>query len=195
MRSGDASFRAISFAPLQFPDTAASQIQMDVDGMPDLCTITLARQGQPSRSTNINHMPPPSPPIQLPTALVGQPLFQISRAPSDEPIPTPVPRAVTAPATCGIRRELDLLDDESHEGHVKRIRLDQAEKQTARNYSLHIESFIKWWEVRSDAEQRAAQPERWLNPVPALPITAVKASFFFEHESTRRVKVRVCSFV
>ena len=197
MRSGDPSLRAISFAPSEFPDPTASPTQMDVNGMlNDLCTVALARQGQPSRSTDINRMPPPSPlppPIQLPTVPVGRPLFQISRAPSDEPVPMPGLGAVTAPApaTCGIRRELDLLEDESRQRHVKRIRLDQAEKQTARNYTRHVENFIKWWEL-SDAERRAAQPE--LRPVPALPITAVKASFFLEHESTR-MKVSLCPFV
>jgi len=82
----------------------------------------------------------------------------------------------------GLQRSLAKLDADSHAVRLRQVQLEQSDKQTARTYSLAIQSYEKWW-CQYQTQLHAEDPQ-WTT-IPAFPITAAKVVMFLEYETTR----------
>ncbi|GBE87700.1 hypothetical protein SCP_1103770 [Sparassis crispa] len=172
----------------------------------DLCSVPLSTTSRLVQSTFVHYTAPEPAPA---SSLLNDPkLLVMSRHVSAEPsgssqrecstltppqvpctnmLPPAVSISVPLNGPLDVHHALSLLEAESHAARVKRVRVDQDDKQTGRSYSRHVENYAAWW-AEFDMAHCEQQPN--LPPMPTFPVTALKASFFLDHELTREKRRR-----
>ncbi|GBE80419.1 hypothetical protein SCP_0301340 [Sparassis crispa] len=102
-----------------------------------------------------------------------------AREPAWQPPMNP-PAAVAAAGS--LWHSLARLELESHNTCIKKVQLDQDDNQTGSSYDRHVKNYTMYWAMFQAKRCQRAPGEV---PVPAFPVTALKASFFLEYEMTR----------
>ncbi|KAL6300578.1 hypothetical protein BKA93DRAFT_829023 [Sparassis latifolia] len=187
-------FRVVSYDPPSPAVPRKQQREVAISGLAQRHSnnhATMGDGGPAVASTFVHYEMPRRSPIMLPevpglrtTNREGSPHPASACGAVSRPGAPRVVAGAAALATVAgsLQQSIAQLELESHDARVKKAKLDQDDKQTGSSYDRHVQNYIKYW-TAFQTERRQKAPDEV--PIPAFPITALKASFFLEYEMSR----------